>query len=151
MTGTRILVCVDCQKRPVPKKGDRIRCIPCNKRFLENERKQEALEAENRTRGRWSNPSNWTRYSRIYIWKGHLVGLWSGCHPEEPIRYTLDGFFYLKYQPTEGELEKLGTVLLDMNIYQPAFEAWWIKRFKAMILASTKREGERLNWDGMEE
>ena len=62
------------------------------------------------------------------------------------------GWVLLSQKPaSEGELEKLGTVLLDMNIYQPAFEAWWIKRFKSMILASTKREGERLNWDGMEE
>ena len=41
MTVARILVCVDCQKRPVPKKGDRIRCIPCNKRFEENQSHQE--------------------------------------------------------------------------------------------------------------
>ena len=144
------VLCPDCERRPLPKDGGRERCWPCQQRWNDEQRNLEADAVLAKERKRWTDPLNYTRYHRFWIWKGHLVGFWSGngFQDEQPVRFTTDAFYYLKTDPSDDELAKLGRALVDMNQFQPGFPKEWVKQFKRMILSSEKREGQRLDWDG---
>ena len=146
---TTVALCVDCDTVPLPKDGSRNRCRPCQTRFLALER-QELAEAEVRkTRRKWSDPLNLCRYERFYLWKSKLVGMTSGVNDKAMV-YCKHGMFLVSVEPSEKLLEKIAPRLVDFNQYQSQFPKSWVKQFKAMVLASTGREGERLNWDGCE-
>ena len=146
MTTTERL-CIDCERRPLPKDGSRERCRPCQQRH-EAEQQDEAEEAAQRkTRKRWTDPLNMCRYARVYRWKHHLVGYTSGA-TEDARSYCKPGFFYLICAPTEKDLAKMGRRLVDMDIYQANIPGAWVKRFKGMLKVDGIVPGTRLNWDG---
>ena len=144
MTTTERL-CIDCERRPLPKDGAQERCRLCLQRFESEQQDQKQAEAERKTRRKWTEPSNMCRYTRVFLWKYHLVGYTPGVTEDGRV-FANPGFFYLQSGPTEKELAKLGRKLVDMNIYQPGFDGAWVKRFKAMLKAAKCREGEALTW-----
>jgi hypothetical protein len=146
---TTVALCVDCDTVPLPKDGSRNRCRPCQTKFLALER-QELAEADARkTKRKWSDPLNLCRYSRFYLWKGKLVGLTSGVNDKAMV-YCEHGMFLVAIEPSEKVLARVASDMIDFNQYQPQFPKSFVKQFKAMLLASTGREGERLNWCGCE-
>ena len=140
-------LCVDCDRRPLPKDGSRERCRPCHQRFEAEQQEQVVEAAERKTRRKWTDPLNMCRYSRVFLWQRHLVGYTDGI-TEEGRAYATPGFFYLICAPTEQDVARFGARLVDMNTYQPGFDREWVKRFKAMIKAARLIVGARLNWDG---
>ena len=146
MTTTERL-CIDCERRPLPKDGSRERCRPCQQRHEAEEQGEADEAAQRKTRKRWTDPLNMCRYARVYRWKHHLVGYTSGA-TDDARMYCKPGFFYLDVGPTEAKLAKFGHRLVDMNIYQPNLDGPWVKRFKAMLKADSIVPGARLNWDG---
>ena len=140
-------LCIACARRPIPKDGSRERCYPCQQTWGNELRDQELETAERKTRRRWEDPLNTCRYCTVFLWKHHLVGYTTGVTEKGRI-YCTPGFYYLEPGPTEATLAKFGTKLRDMNVFQPGFDREWVKRFKAMILASKSMAGARLDWDG---
>lgn len=147
MTTTERL-CLDCERRPLPKDGSRERCRPCQQRYDADQQEQEQEAAERKTRNRWTDPLNMCRYTTVFLWKGHLVGSTTGVTDDARV-YCKPGFYYLQGNPSEAALTKVGRKLVDMNVYQPNFPTDWVKRFKAMVKAANGVEGARLNWDGL--
>ena len=146
MTTTERL-CLDCERRPLPKDGSRERCRPCQQRYEAEQQDEAEQAADRKTRRKWTDPLNMCRYSTVYVWKQHLVGYTTGA-TDDGRTYCQPGFFYLRCDPQEKDLAKFGHRLRDMNTFQPGFPGDWVKRFKAMLKAAGTTEGARFNWDG---
>ena len=144
----QVRLCIDCDRRPLPKRGTSERCHLCQQRYNDHCKQEVREEAERKNSRKWGDPLKMCRYTRFYLWKEHLVGYTSGIYPDKPARFGPAGFFYLRTQPPGEDLAGLGNKLVDMNTYQPDFTGDWVKRFKAMIKAAKCIEGEALTWDG---
>ena len=140
-------LCIDCQRRPLPKDGSRQRCVPCQTNHDQEARDAEQDKADRRSKAKLSDPLNRCRYQRFYLWKKHLVGYTCGVN-DEGRRFAPTGFFYLEAQVSDEKAEKLGRRLVDMGLFQPGLDKGWVKRFKSMMKAAKCREGEQLDWDG---
>ena len=145
MTSTTERLCIDCERRPLPKDGSRQRCRLCQQRYEADQQEQEQAEVGRKTRRKWTDPMNVCRYTRVFVWKHHLVGYTTGVTDDGRV-YGQPGFFYLRSGPTEKDSAKFGRKLVDMNVFQPGYAREWVKSFKAMLRAAKCREGEALNW-----
>ena len=140
-------LCIDCQRRPLPKDGSRQRCVPCQTNHDQEARDEVQDKADRRSKAKLSDPLNRCRYQRFYLWKGHLVGWTCGVSDEGRV-FAPTGFYYLETGVSDEKADKLGRRLVDMGLFQPGLHKEWVKRFKSMMKAATGREGEQLNWDG---
>ena len=147
MTTDTERLCLDCHRRPLPKDGSRQRCVPCNDRHEQEVRDDAQDKVDKRSRSKLTDPLNYARYRRFYLWKEHLVGYTCGI-TDDGRTFAPAGFYYLESGTTDEKAAKLGRKLVDMGLFQPSLDKPWVKRFKSMMKAATGREGEPLNWDG---
>ena len=140
-------LCIDCERRPLPKDGSRSRCVPCDTRHTQDVWDEKQEQADKRSRSKFSDPLNYARYQRFYLWKGQLVGYTCGIDSDGRV-FAQRSFYYLESQVSDEKADKLGRRLVDMGLFQPGLDKEWVKRFKSMMKAASGREGEQLNWDG---
>jgi len=148
MATETVRLCIDCDRRPLPKRSTTERCHLCQQRYNDHCREEVREEAERKNNRKWGDPLKMCRYTRLFLWQENLVGYTTGMYPDKPARFSPAGFYYLRIQPSEKVMAGLGNKLVDMNTYQPDFTRDWVKRFKSMLKAAKCLEGEALNWDG---
>ena len=140
-------LCIDCQRRPLPKDGSRQRCHLCQTNHEQEVRDEAQARADRKSKSKFSDPLNRCRYQRFYLWKGQLVGFTCGVDDDGRV-FATPGFYYLETQVSGEKADKLGRKLVDMGLFQPGLDKKWVKRFKAMMKSATGREGQYLGWDG---
>ena len=138
--------CVTCLTRPVPKDGSRTRCRPCQQDFNNQAKAHKDKSAAKRK----ADPRKLGKYSKLYYWKNHLVGHYTGIEWDKPIEeqrpiQVREKLVYLgDYEPDDAPKCRR---LVNLNEWCE-LPRWWVKKFKASIKHGSLIEGEPLSFDG---
>lgn len=111
-------LCTNCNRRPRPKDDSRMTCIPCTQ-------DREKSAAAEKSRQSAPTHNSLAQYTRLLLWKGHLVGF--QCRSAQ--------FVYIRFVPdiAKDSARNTGTKLCDLNEYRPEMDSSFVRRFKASL------------------
>jgi hypothetical protein len=138
--------CVTCGTRPRPKDGSRTRCRPCQVEFNNQAKAQKDKSSAKRK----ADPRKLSKYSKLYYWKTHLVGHYTGVEWDKPLidqRPILvkEKLVYLgDFEPEDAPQCRR---LVNLNEWCE-LPRWWVKRFKSSVRNQPLMEGQALSFDG---
>ena len=138
--------CVTCLTRPVPKDGSRTRCRSCQQDF----NNQAKAQKDKSTAKRKADPRKLSKYIRLYYWRTHLVGHYTGIEWDKPIAdqrpiQVREHLVYLgDYEPEDAPKCRR---LINLNEWCE-LPRWWVKKFKASVKNDPLIEGQPLSFDG---
>ena len=138
--------CVTCLTRPVPKDGSRTRCRACQQDY----NNQAKARKDKSSAKRKADPRKLNKYSKLYYWKTHLVGHYTGVEWDKPIEdqkpiQVKEQLVYLgDYEPEDAPKCRRLQILNEWC----ELPRWWVKKFKAIIKNSPLMEGQALEFNG---